>query len=197
MLHYARLLRREVVSDSEIAELCRRIYHRHKRALDLIFDHRPSLQDDLAPLLAALVEAEPDLVLDGAARSSVRFGHRRWETEPLKSGEGWSPAGRILLFTFDNRPDRLELNLYVGPGPADVRRRLIDVARAHPPLFSVAKRATPKWTRLFRRTVLRPADYEETTFDEVEPRVRERWASFLATDLPVIAEAMRIDGLTL
>jgi hypothetical protein len=40
MVHYARMLRRHIVADSEIADLCRRIYHRHQRALDLIFEHR-------------------------------------------------------------------------------------------------------------------------------------------------------------
>ena len=39
------------MSDSEIAELCRQIYRRHQRALDLIFEHRPDLQKDLADKL--------------------------------------------------------------------------------------------------------------------------------------------------
>jgi hypothetical protein len=41
MVHYTQMLRRHIVSDSEIAELCHRIYQKHRRALDLIFEHRP------------------------------------------------------------------------------------------------------------------------------------------------------------
>jgi len=41
MIHYTRMLRRHIVTDSETADLCRRIYQKHQRALDLIFEHRP------------------------------------------------------------------------------------------------------------------------------------------------------------
>jgi hypothetical protein len=197
MVHYARMLRREVVSDSEIAALCRRIYAKHQRALDLIFAHRPSIQDDLSRLLAVLVEAESDLVLDGATRGSVRFAPRAWETPALKVAEGWTASGLVLLFEFGNRPQQLDLFLYVGPGPGEVRQRIVKVAREHGPPFAVAKRETPKWTRIFRRTFLRSEDYEEATLDELDPRVRERWTAFLATDLPAITDAMRIEVVTL
>ncbi|MGF1936515.1 MAG: PD-(D/E)XK nuclease family protein [Nostoc sp. ChiQUE02] len=40
MTHYSTLIRRHIVSDSEVAELCRKIYTKHKHALDLIFEHR-------------------------------------------------------------------------------------------------------------------------------------------------------------
>jgi hypothetical protein len=196
MTHYARLLRRDVMSDSEIALLCRRIYEKHKRALDLIYTHRPSLQDDLSRLLVALVEAEPGLILDGAARASVRFGLRAWETPALKAGTGGTPSGWMLLFEFGNRPNRLDLGLHVGPGPAETRRALINAARARMPPFAVATRVTPKWTRIYRRPILSPDDYDGSDMEAVEPRVRERWAAFLKTDLPAIADALRIDGLT-
>jgi PD-(D/E)XK nuclease superfamily len=42
--HYSQMLRRHIVTDSKIADLCRRIYHKHQRALDLIFEHRPDQQ---------------------------------------------------------------------------------------------------------------------------------------------------------
>jgi hypothetical protein len=196
LAHYTRMLRREVVSDSEIAALCRRIYAKHQRALDLIFAHRPSIQDDLSRLLTALVEAEPDLVLDGATRGSVRFGHRAWETAAMKVGEGWTASGRIMLFEFGNRPQRLDLALYVGPGPGEIRQRLIETARRHGPPFAVAKQVTPKWTRMFRRPFLGPDDYAEPSLDVVGPRVREAWAAFLAMDLPAIVDAMRVEELT-
>jgi hypothetical protein len=41
MLHYAQMLRRHIVSESETAELCRRIYRKHQRALDLIYESGP------------------------------------------------------------------------------------------------------------------------------------------------------------
>ncbi|HEY9613262.1 PD-(D/E)XK nuclease family protein, partial [Allocoleopsis sp.] len=55
MLHYSHLIRRHIVSDSEIAELCRKIYRKHKQALDLIFEHRPDLQLELSEKLKEIV----------------------------------------------------------------------------------------------------------------------------------------------
>jgi hypothetical protein len=39
LTHYRDLLRRHIVPESDIAELCRGIYRKHKRALDLIFEY--------------------------------------------------------------------------------------------------------------------------------------------------------------
>jgi hypothetical protein len=46
--HYAEMLRRHIVTESEISELCRRIYAKHKQALDLIYEHRPDRQQMVA-----------------------------------------------------------------------------------------------------------------------------------------------------
>ncbi|MDP9358857.1 MAG: PD-(D/E)XK nuclease family protein [Chloroflexota bacterium] len=51
MTHYASLLRSHVVTDSEIARLCRQIYQQHRRALDLIFEHRPDSQSTMKDFL--------------------------------------------------------------------------------------------------------------------------------------------------
>ena len=48
MKHYAQMLRRHIVSDSEIEVLCQRIYQKHKRALDLILEHRPDRQAEIS-----------------------------------------------------------------------------------------------------------------------------------------------------
>jgi hypothetical protein len=55
MIHYLKMLRRHIVSDSEIAELCQKIYQKHQKALDLIFEHRPDLQSKLAETLKEMI----------------------------------------------------------------------------------------------------------------------------------------------
>jgi len=75
MAHYARMLRRHIVEDSEIADLCRQIYRRHQRALDLIFEHRPDRLAEVQAILLDLVASRDDLILDTSAKQVVRFGH--------------------------------------------------------------------------------------------------------------------------
>ena len=83
--HYDQLLQRHVVSDSEIAELCRRIYLRHKQALDLIYEHRPDRVAHVQQVICDLIQNDPSLVLDQAAKSYVRFIPKAWDTEGLRN----------------------------------------------------------------------------------------------------------------
>ncbi len=187
MVHYARTLRRHIVADSEIADLCRRIYRRHQRALDLIFEHRPDRLAQVQAVLLELVQSRDDLILDTASKQFVRFGQAAWEGLPR--GQGWTRSGRLVLFEFASYPDRLGLNLYVGPGPAEVRQRLIDKASAHQPPYRVSKRAmseNEKWRSIFSRSFLKPEDYEDGAHGELEARIRARWEEFADRDLPVL-----------
>jgi PD-(D/E)XK nuclease superfamily len=51
MIHYSNLIKRHIMSDSEIAQLCRKIYKQHRQALDLIYEHRPDFQSEISDLL--------------------------------------------------------------------------------------------------------------------------------------------------
>ena len=64
MEHYSKMLRRHIVNDSEIAELCRQIYRKHQSALDLIFQYRPDLQDQVRQELQELIEEHSGLNID-------------------------------------------------------------------------------------------------------------------------------------
>lgn len=57
--HYAELLRTHVVSDSEIDDLCLRIYQKHQRALDLIFERRPDREFAVQQLLERIIQETP------------------------------------------------------------------------------------------------------------------------------------------
>ena len=178
------------MSDSEIAELCRRIYRRHKQALDLIFEYRPDLQWDIAELLKGLVEEHKNagLVLDHTTKRYVRFALTEWDDVPaLRSGRGWTPSGRLLLFEFENKPNRLTLYLIIGPGPDALRQTLHETALRHPKVFRGAlKRLYSKWTMIYKRPFLRRADYKDPDSDALTEKIRKEWAKFLADDLPAI-----------
>jgi len=190
MRHYTAMLRRHIVSDSEIAELCRRIYRRHKQALDLIFEYRPDLQWDIAEFLKGLVEEHRDagLVLDHATKRHIRFALTEWDDVPaLRSGQGWTPSGRLLLFEFENKPNRLTLYLIIGPGPDALRQTLHATALRHPKIFRGAlKRLYSKWTMIYKRSFLRRTDYEDPDFEILTEKIRKEWAKFLADDLPAL-----------
>lgn len=197
MIHYAQMLRRHIVTDSEIADLCRRIYHRHQRAIDLIFEHRPDQLAEVQAVLVELVRSRDGLILDTASKQVVRFAPQEWELLPKSSS--WTRSGRLVLFEFSSYPNRLDLNLWVGPGPTDDRQQLIDLASLHQPPFRVPKGPQGKrFKSIFSRAFLRSQDYEGAMSDDVSQRIHSRWDAFVNHDLPLlilpIQEARDLQG---
>jgi hypothetical protein len=96
--HYTQLLRRHVVAESEIAELCRRIYRKHQRALDLIYEHRPDRQAAIHDmLLGVIARQEGKIVPIASSKGYIRFVPVQWNTiPPLLTGTGWPPSTNLL-----------------------------------------------------------------------------------------------------
>jgi hypothetical protein len=182
--HYAEMLRRYVVAESEISELCRRIYEQHREALDLIYEHRPDRQAAVSQLLEALITEHPDLELDTCGKSLVRFWVKKLDVTALRQSANWTPSRRILLFEFDNRQQELKLFLYIGPGPVELRRKLYDIARDKKPLKPLDA-FRHKWNAIFSRHFMRSESYEKS-WEEFEEILKTHWNQFLTADLPAI-----------
>lgn len=192
MTHYTQMLRRHIVSDSEIVELCRRIYRKHQKALDLIFEHRPDQQAEIRELLEKIVQETLGLILDHCTKGYIRFLPESWDSIPqIKAGRGWTPTGRILLFEFENLSNALTLRLQIGPGPDDTRQKLLDMARTHqPPLKPASKTLNQQWNSIYRRSFLKPKDYEDADGEQLEKEIRKHWAEFVGGDLPKIMDVL-------
>ncbi len=190
MTHYAQMLRRHIVPDSELADPCRRIYRKHQRALDLIYEHRPDLQANLHDELLNLVTNTPGLILDYESKSYILFWIDEWSVPSLLTGEGWRPDGRIMLFQFENLPDRLQLKLLVGPGPLEIRHRLYEMANTHSP-FTAFRTLGKKWNTIFKRSFLTAKSYEEASLSDLQEEISRQWQRFLEKDLPAIKTVVR------
>ena len=71
MRNYIEMLRRHIVSESEISKLCQKIYQKHHKALDMIFEHKPDLQADIRNHLETLIADTPDILKDQMSKSYV------------------------------------------------------------------------------------------------------------------------------
>lgn len=183
--HYIQMLEHHIVSDSSIAKLCQAIYQKHKRALDLIYEHRPDRLDTLRHFLENLVREVPGLFLEDSSKSYIRFGSREWDSPALKVGEGWVRSRRMLLFEIENYADVVRVKLIVGPGPADVRSRLTSLAERSPVLNITGRRGT-KWQTLYSRTLIAAKQAAELETEELQLRIRRYWEDFVIQDLPRI-----------
>ncbi|HEY7416671.1 MAG TPA: PD-(D/E)XK nuclease family protein [Ktedonobacteraceae bacterium] len=190
--HYTQMLRRHIVAESEIAELCRRIYQKHKAALDLIYEHRPDQQAIIRDLLRSLITKTPGLVMDVSLKQYIRFAPQEWDVPTLRAGSGWTTSGRILLLQFNNYPDSLELILYIGPGPQEILTGLLALGDAKHPPFQPSKKAGKLWYQIYSKPFLQKASYENT-IEEITQEITKHWERFVQSDLPKIVEAVRAE----
>src|SRR4028118_1502072 len=95
-MHYTDTLRRLVLSDSDVAKLCRQIYQKHKKALDLLYEHRADLQRETRDLLRRLITDTHGLVSKGAGKPYLFFRPSEWaDPMALHAGEGRMGVSRL------------------------------------------------------------------------------------------------------
>lgn len=177
--HYAAMLRRHIMSESSIAQLCRLLYTRHKDALDLINEHRLDRQAVMRDELIALVEKLPSLKFENVDKKYVRFYPKVWETPELLVSQGATASGMILFFAFENLPEMITLQLWLSPGQQDVRERLFALAQQKQPPFKPSKRLI-KWTLLWQDIVVPSSLYGEGQDKELMETLYSAWANFVS-----------------
>jgi hypothetical protein len=192
--HYVTMVRRRVMPDTEIQELCRRIYRKHQAALDLIYEYRPDLQAEIRDALLEMIKADPDFTLDRSSKDFIRFLPKSWDRPELGGGKGWTRTGRTLLFEFFNssrwNPNSLSLRLTLGPGDESVRRQIWDAATKAGSPLTPDQRGLTKWAGLFWKEILSTADYDDLDLEAIQSRLQEAWSAFKSSELPPMKEAI-------
>jgi PD-(D/E)XK nuclease superfamily len=196
MQHYSSLLNRHMMENSEIARLCRQIYAQHKEALDLIYEHRPDLANEIYDFLRKLVKNTPSdqIVFDNGLRERkiLSYAIPSWDNLPFqKTCKGWTPSRRILLLQFVVEPPNLTLVLMLGPGESSTRQAVFDAIKDGNILGFTHRPPTPevKWLRLVERIVLASVD-QSTLMSDISEDIHCFWQTFLKDELPKIDEAI-------
>lgn len=192
---YLNILRRYIVGNSEIEQICTDIYKKHKKALDLIFGYRPDIDLQISEHLQKELGKNIKFTVDAAGKTVIRFTTPLLDELIERVGEGWSKNNRILLFQFDNYNSRLVLGLYIGPGPQEYRNKLFAICEKEPNLFKLVNRKHGmKWHAVYQKKFLEKKDYEEfTTENSVDSvdlfeKVSKKWKDFIESDLLKIEE---------
>jgi PD-(D/E)XK nuclease superfamily len=189
--HYTNMLRRHIVGDTEIARLCQQIYQKHRRAFDLVYEHRPDVQAEIQDVIENLIRQEPRLELDFSGKSKIGFGVRDWDTPSLLTSSGWTPSGRILLFEVWNYPGSVDMKLFIGPGSEITRERLLEMVRANSEILRMPRRVNRRWIAIYSSHLLKQEDHEDLEQEEFERKIHRQWRVFLDRNLPHIEEALR------
>ncbi len=183
--HYKEMLRRYIMQDSKIQQLCKNIYKNHKKAIELINEYKPDRLEDIFIMLTDIIKNE-GLIIEDSTKSSVKFISQNLDFIP-KLG-GWTGnIKRIMLFELSNRPEGLNMYLYIGPGNQEIRERLFKIALNNRNLFNMGRQVfTAKWKRLYRKSIIKSKDYQDIDNEELKTKLSEKFQNFIKGDLPKI-----------
>jgi len=202
MQHYSSLIKRHLMEDSEIAQLCQKIYRQHKEALDLIYEHRPNLDSDIFELLKNTVKNTPSSVVvlnhAWASRKILGFAIPGWDALPFqKTCQEWTPTKRILMFEFKVEPPNINLVLMLGPGELSNRLTIFKALESQDIMgFTGQKPQHEKdWRSLIHRTVSKNVS-PEASISDISEEIYSFWSQFLEIELLRVNKAIN-QGLSL
>lgn len=123
--HYTQSLRRNIVGDKILQDLCLDIYNKHKEAFDLIISNLPNQRNIYQSIIIEYLESRSDVVMDESGKTLIRFITNELDSVIPKSPSGWTKSGRIFLFEIENFDAYMKLKSVVGPSLADERNQLL------------------------------------------------------------------------
>ncbi len=199
--HYITLFRRYFMEDTEIAELCHRIYKKHQKALDLIFEHSPQKygrKEGCQQWVASVLEpylSKYNWVEDFSTRSLYRYAFQPWDNkQPEMQSSSWTKSGRVVMFEFQCTEKKIQLKLIIGPSKFPEFRKNIyerainsDQWRS---LYSRKVSLTSEWTSIYGRNLLSHNDLD--TMEEIDfcSRLQQSLDIFFTRDWPIIRDLL-------
>ena len=169
---YLRMLRRHHLEDERLEEIARRLWSRHREALEFLADRRPdavgnlfdALKDRRGELAKALSDVSSQVVLDSDYKTIVRFAFAEWDDLPGFKQATWTESKRFILLELKREGPRINAYLYLGPGEEDTRAgyaSLLDKRRLHRPTARVGR----EWMCLAKSEMLGSQIDEETDLE--------------------------------
>lgn len=197
LVDYYEFLEAYVIDNSQTAELCRKIYQRHKDALDLIFHHIPNAKDlALTSAQSALdrLEAEGKVILDAKYSGLSRFWLPDMPNIPVVSDKNWTASRRGILFEWATSNKELRLDIVIGPMEQSVRELLIkSLQESKPEFYRYVNKY--QFTHISRTLIfeLDAIEFKEsdTYLKEIEDEIYLKVTAFLNEVVPNLQNCIR------
>jgi len=121
---YQEIIEKHIMTDTELTKLCQAIYKEHKQALDLIFENKTDIQLEMKDYLVdkvAMFSKNTSLGIkpDNQNKTYIGFAVNEWDQDKysfLRCNEiKWTESRHVLLFEIVNRPNKIKVDLVIGP----------------------------------------------------------------------------------
>ena len=135
MTQYLNLLAEDFVEDSESTELARKIYQRHKKAIDFIFESRTDGISAASDTIRGLLERHSldlGIIMAPCNKRWIRFLPRAWDVPQNAGGTAWGTNSRYVLCVVGIEPKGVELRIVVGRAPEQWAHLVLESAGTSP-----------------------------------------------------------------
>ena len=195
---YATTLRRNIMPETSLSQLARKVYLENWEAIDLIKDNEPDWVAEAKPWLREGIAQQSGWLLDleDERRNYIRFRTEAWDRhDAAQTQGGWSLTSNTLLrfeFTFDDCFPYLQLALSPKNETNDVlRHKLFEAVRQNPQLFKPNANSLPDgWVQLHQSDyILDESDFGIGWDDGTARAKLEKWIEdFAAHEFPAMNE---------
>ncbi len=191
---YIKTIRRNVVEDKEIAEICKKIYLKHKEAFDLIFENRPYLiskiSDYIYNYLVANAQRFDISVWENHTNHYIRFTPNKLVSVCGHMGSGWVNQTNLIGFEFQIfENDGVNLAVIIGPADSqyeNYRKKVFDVALKHK--YEVkGKSLNNKW-KIIKSYNFISKNNLDIKDEELRELIEVPIENFIKNDLPTIVK---------
>lgn len=129
--NYVETIRRDIVGDERLAQICKDIYTKHQRALDLIFDNKPDRASDVAEIirewaLQATKKGEIEVVLEKCNKTYTRFltsDMSQILPDAVEAQSGWNTKNHYFYEIFNNGGNEFHIQFVLSARsiPSDLK----------------------------------------------------------------------------
>ena len=179
------------MENSEIQEICKKIYKKHKKALDLIFEYKPDKILENHDFIIDVIRKRSEIILDSESKKFIRFIPKSLDFIK-KDGDGWTKSKRILLFEIYNDSNGINLYLIIGPGPKEIRNKIYHISRDNKLInFNVNRKLTPRWFAIYKKNILRAKEFENNDREDLKRLIGERLNDILTKEITRIVNIFK------
>ncbi len=184
--HYAENLRRNIMGDKKLQDLCLEIYDKHKEAFDLIINNLPDQRNIYQNIIVDYLESRDDVIMDDSGKTLIRFITKELDNVIPKSPAGWTKSGRVFLFEIENFDTYIKLKSVVGPSVNDERNELLKYMNNSPEkdLFKdidIDKQKTSKYSHVNGELIIDKTKYDVRNESLIRELVYEKMDDIFKT----------------
>ncbi len=180
--NYIEAVRRDIVGDERLVQICAEIYAKHKKALDLIFENRPDRALEVANILKAWAiekteTGELEVVLDKCSKTYVRFKTKTMSDilpDSEEANSGWNTKNHYFYEIRNNDGNNFCINLSLSSrNLTDEQREICDKINEHFP--SRQQKSNWQWRTPFATKQVKIDEElsEDKIFEQLDKRLEE------------------------